>query len=569
MGNITSHHFDALVVGSGISGGWAAKELCENGLKTLMLERGPHVEHGKDYPGEGKAPWQMPLRGRVDPELVADQYNIQRQCYAFNDATKQFFANDRDIPYSQPEDKPFSWIRGNQLGGRSLLWHRQSYRWSDLDFGANAKDGHGVDWPIRYRDLASWYDHVEKFIGVSGQAENLPQLPDGKFLPPMEMNCVEKVAKGRIEQAFPGRVVTIGRTAHLTRPTQEQKDLGRHQCQNREECQRGCSFGAYFSTQSATLPAAVRTGNLTVATDAIVDSVIYDPNTNRVTGVRVVDANTLATTEYFARVIFVCASTLGTAQLMLNSSSAAFPSGLANSSGELGHNLMDHCFRSGASGRFPGMEDKYYRGRRPNGIYIPRFRNVTDQHPDFLRGYAYQGGAARAGWRQVSEQPGFGADFKQAIRSPGPWSMNLGGFGEMLPNHANKVSLNREQLDAWGMPTLHIDCAYGDNEKRLLADMAVSAAEMLEAAGVVDIEMFNDDAPPGLCIHEMGTARMGRDAKTSVLNGNNQAHDIPNLFVTDGSCMSSTACQNPSLTYMALTARAANFAAVQLKAGAI
>ncbi|MBT4518814.1 MAG: GMC family oxidoreductase [Halieaceae bacterium] len=569
MGNVNSHHFDALVIGSGISGGWAAKELCQQGLKTLMLERGPNVVHRQDYPGEGKAPWEMHLRGKVASDLTTHQYSIQKDCYAFNDATRQFFANDRDIPYSQSQDKPFSWIRGNQLGGRSLLWHRQSYRWSDLDFGANAKDGHGVDWPIRYKDIEPWYDHVERFIGVSGQAENLPQLPDGQFQPPMEMNCVETVMKGRIEKAFPGRIMTIGRTAHLTEPTQEQKELGRQRCQSRNECQRGCSFGAYFSTQSATLPAAQATGNLTVATDTIVHSVIYDARSNRATGVRVVDAVTKETSEYFGKVVFLCASTLGTTQVLLNSVSPDFPDGLANTSGQVGRNLMDHCFQAGAKGRFPGMEDKYYRGRRPNGIYIPRFRNVTDQHPDFLRGYGYQGGAARKGWKPMGEQAGFGTSFKNGLRQPGPWMMDLGGFGEMLPQENNTVKLNPELLDAWGMPTLHIDCAYGDNEKRMLKDMAETAAEMLETTGVVDIETYNKDVPPGLCIHEMGTARMGKDPRSSVLNGNNQAHDISNLFITDGSCMASTACQNPSLTYMALTARAAHYAVEQLKQGAI
>jgi choline dehydrogenase-like flavoprotein len=567
MGNIKHHQYDALIVGSGITGGWAAKELCEKGLKTLMLERGPNVVHQKDYPGEGKAPWEMPMRGKVDPKLVADQYSIQKQCYAFNDATKQFFANDSQIPYTHDPDKPFSWIRGNQLGGRSLLWHRQSYRWGDLDFSANAKDGHGVDWPIRYADLKNWYDHVERFIGVSGQAENLAHLPDGEFQPAIEMNCVEKIIKQRIEKAFPGRVMTIGRTAHLTQPTAEQQDLGRQQCQNRDECQRGCSFGAYFSTQSATLPAATRTGKLTVATDTIVHSIIYDDKNNRVTGVRVIDANTHETTEYFAKVVFLCASTLGTTQVLLNSKSAAFPTGLANHSGEVGHNLMDHCFQSGAYGRFPGMEDKYYRGRRPTGIYIPRFRNVTDQHPDFLRGYGYQGSAYREGWKDVARKPGFGSDFKESIQTPGPWMMNIGGWGEMLPRHENKVTLEPTAVDAWGMPQLRIDCQWSDNEYRILEDIADSAAQMLEAAGLEDVEKYNDAAPPGLCIHEMGTARMGRDPATSVLNAHNQSHDIPNLFITDGSCMTSSACQNPSLTYMALTARAASYAVEQLKQG--
>ncbi len=567
MGAISEHHFDALVVGSGVSGGWAAKELCERGLRVLMIERGPNVVHRQDYPGEGKAPWEMPLRGKVDPQLVEDKYNIQRQCYAFSDYTKQFFADDRAIPYTHDEDKPFSWIRGNQLGGRSLLWHRQSYRLGDLDFTANAKDGHGVDWPIRYADLKPWYDRVERFIGVSGQAEGLAHLPDGEFQPPFEMNCLEEIAKERIEKAFPGRTLTMGRTAHLTKPTAEQRGLGRHNCQSRNECQRGCSFGAYFSTQSSTLPAAAATGNLTVLTDSIVHSLIYDGKTNRVSGVNIIDADTHSTTEYFGRVVFMCASTLGTAQIMLNTRTTEFPTGIANSSGELGHNLMDHCFRSGASGTFAGMEDKYDWGRRPTGIYIPRFRNVTDQHPDFLRGYGYQGGAWRDGWHGAESTKGFGVEFKESIRTPGPWKMHIGGWGEMLPRHENQVTLSETNVDAWGMPQLHFSCQWSDNEMKMLQDIADSAEEMLIAAGLEDVSKYNDAAPPGLCIHEMGTARMGRDPKTSVLNGNNQAHDIPNLYVTDGSCMTSSACQNPSLTYMAITARAANHAANLLKAG--
>lgn len=569
MGTVNHHHFDALVVGSGISGGWAAKELCERGLRVLMIERGPNVVHQKDYPGEGKAPWEMPLRGKVDPDLVDDKYFIQRQCYAFNDATKHFFADDRAIPYEHDADKPFSWIRGNQLGGRSLLWHRQSYRLGDLDFEANAKDGHGVDWPIRYADLKPWYDHVERFIGVSGQAEGLAHLPDGEFQPAFEMNCVEKVAKKRIEKAFPGRTLTMGRTAHLTKPTPEQAELGRHTCQSRNECQRGCSFGAYFSTQSSTLPAATATGNLTLLTDSIVHSLIYDRAKNLVSGVNVINADTHNTTEYFARVIFMCASTLGTTQIMLNTRTPEFPSGIANSSGELGHNLMDHCFRSGANGKFEGFEDQYYWGRRPTGIYIPRFRNITEQHPKFLRGYGFQGGAGREGWKGAGSRPGFGAEFKHSIRAPGPWSMGIGGWGEMLPRHENYVALSKTRVDAWGMPQLHISCQWSDNEKHMLEDIAETAEEMLLAAGMRDVSKYNDAAPPGLCIHEMGTARMGRDEKTSVLNGNNQTHDIPNLYVTDGSCMTSSACQNPSLTYMAITARAANHAADQLHTGAL
>ena len=564
--------FDAIVVGSGISGGWAAKELTEKGLKTLMVERGRPVEHRKDYVGEGVKPWQMPFRGQVEKALVDEQHHVQKKCYAFNDATKHFFGNDKDYPYSTPKDKPFDWIRGNQLGGKSLLWHRQSYRWSEHDFTANARDGHGVDWPIRYKDIEKWYDHVEIHAGISGSAENLEILPDSKFLPPFEMNAVEKEMKTRIEKKWKTRKLIMGRTAHLSVPAPHHTAQGRIQCQARNECQKGCSFGAYFSTQSSTLPAALATNNLTIATNSVVHSVIYDPKTNRATGVRVIDAETLETREYFAKVIFLCASTLSTTQIMLNSKSESFPTGIANSSGVLGHYLMDHLYGAGASGRVEGFEEEYYSGRRPTGLVIPRFANYSETKPNFLRGYLLTGSAMREGWDSFSQRDGFGADYKNTIRNAGSWVFNLGGSGEMLPRYENQVSLHPTLKDKWGMPQLHIECDLSENDWKMFDDIANTCAEILDAIGVKNVTKKIDakkDWHPGLAIHEMGTARMGKDPKTSVLNGWNQAHDVPNLFVTDGSSMASCASQNPSLTYMALTARAADYAVQQLKLGKI
>lgn len=565
--------FDAIVVGSGISGGWAAKELTEKGLKTLMVERGRPVEHRKDYVGEGIKPWQMPFRGQIEKTIVDEQHHVQKKCYAFNDATKQFFGNDKDYPYSTPKDKPFEWIRGNQLGGKSLLWHRQSYRWSEANFKSNAEDGHGVDWPIRYADIEKWYDHVEVHAGISGSAENNPALPDSKFLPPFEMNVVEKEMKIRIEKKWPTRKLIMGRTAHLSVPAPHHTAQGRIQCQARNECQKGCSFGAYFSTQSSTLPAALATNNLTIATNSIVHSVIYDPKTNRATGVRVIDAETMETREYFAKVIFLCASTLGTTQIMLNSVSESFPTGIANSSGVLGHYLMDHLYSAGAHGRVEGFAEDYYSGRRPTGLVMPPFRNFNEKTSKFLRGYMITGHAQRDDWSTLAQQDGFGADYKAAIRSAGSWSFHLTGSGEMLPRYENQVSLHPTLKDKWGIPQLHISCSYGDNDIKMFHDIADTCAEMLEGIGVKDIHKdiraLRGEWNPGLSIHEMGTARMGKDPKTSVLNGWNQAHDVPNLFVTDGASMASCASQNPSLTYMALTARAADYAVQQLQLGKI
>ena len=569
MASDMTNDFDAIVVGSGISGGFAAKELTERGLKVLLLERGRNVTHRADYTTEGRGNWQLPYYGQIPEDVVESDYYIQKDCYAFSDFTKHFFVNDREHPYATPEDKPFPWIRGYHLGGRSLTWHRQSYRLSEMDFEANQLDGHGVDWPIRYADLAPWYDHVETFAGISGSQEGLPQLPDGPFQPPFPMNCVELEMKERIESALPGRHLIIGRTAHLTDPTEEQMSLGRARCMNRSECQRGCSLGAYFSSLSATLPAANRTGNLTTVTDAIVESVIYDAEAQRASGVRVVDANTRERRAYSGRAVFLCASTLATTQIMLNSRSERFPNGIANSSGTLGHYLMDHLGGVQAWGTFLGHEDKYESGRRATGCYIPRFRNVGDKDERFLRGYGYQGAAHRPSWARSRWAQGIGAEFKAELRQPGPWEFGMGGFGEMLPAERNRVWLDENETDQWGIPILNIDCEHGENDLAMLDAMAEDARELLEAAGLENIGVSKNPTPPGLLIHEMGTARMGHDPATSVLNKYNQAHDVPNLFVTDGACMTSSACQNPSLTYMALTARASAAAVDMLKEGTI
>ena len=551
--------YDAIVVGSGISGGWAAKELTEKGLKTLMLERGRQVEHIKDYPTMTTEPWELPHRDQLTPEEAKDYEKQRRTGYTVSQSTKHWWVKDTEHPYS--EVKRFDWMRGYHVGGRSLLWGRQSYRLSPMDFESNLKDGHGVDWPIRYEDLAPWYSYVEKHAGINGQKEGLPQLPDGEFLPPMEMNCVEKEVKMRLESAFKDRIMTIGRSANLTQPHK-----GRAGCQYRNMCIRGCPYGAYFSTQSSTLPPAMATGNLTLRPDSIVTEVIYDPETQKAKGVRVLDAETLEYTEYYAKIVFLCASTVGSTWILLNSKEH-FPDGMGNASGELGHNMMDHHLGVGASGRFEGFEDMYYYGRRPNGIYIPRFRNIGSQQMDFVRGYGYQGGGSRGGWQKNVAELSIGPKIKEEVNEPGSWTFGFSGFGEWLPYHENKMYLTDEVKDKYGLPTVVFDVGYGENELNMRKDMMNQAAEMAEAVGLKNISTWNNEPSPGLGIHEMGTARMGRDPKTSVLNNWNQVHEVQNVFVTDGACMTSAACQNPSLTYMALTARAADFAVNELKKG--
>lgn len=560
--------FDAIVVGSGMSGGIAAKELCERGLKVLLLERGNDIDPTKDF-RDMVMPWEYTNNNMVPEDEIARDYAVQSQCYAFNETTKHFWVKDSEHPYSTPEDKPFTWIRGYHVGGRSIMWGRQSYRMSQMDFEANARDGHSCDWPIRYEDLAPWYDHVERFVGVAGSKEGLEQLPDGEFLPPWEMNDAEKLFKQRVEAKFAGRKVIIGRNANLSAAQPIHTELGRGDCQNRSICERGCSFNAMYSTISGALPAARRTGNLTLVTDAIVHSVIQDPRTGKATGVRVIDRNTKEGRTYEARVIFLNASTIPTAQILLGSANERSPNGLANGSDQVGRNLMDHMYALATIGMLPDGPNTFSRGRRPTGIYIPRYRNVTEPADGYVRGYGYQGGLSRVGGRPGAGDPGIGAELKESARHFGPWMMFIAGFGEMLPDPANRVTLHPSRKDKWGMAIPHIECSHGANEARMAQQILADGREMVEAAGGKVLTQSTEPGPPGLGIHEMGTARMGHDPKTSVLNRFNQAHEVPNLFITDGAAMSSSGCQNPSLTYMALSARAADHAVQLLKEGQI
>jgi len=552
--------FDAIVVGSGISGGWAAKELCEKGLRTLVLERGRPLEHISGYTTAMTNPWEFPHRNQVPHEVVKNDYPIQSICYAFNEGTQHLWAKDSAHPYNQI--KPFEWIKGYHVGGKSLMWARQTYRWSDFDFESNRQDGHGVDWPIRYEDLAPWYSYVEKFAGISGNRDGLRQIPDGEFLPPIEMTIAEKHLGDAIRKNFPGRTLVHGRSANLTKSIN-----GRTPCQFRHLCHRGCPFGAYFSSNGVTLPAAAKTGKMTLRPFSIVESVLFDEKKNRATGVRVIDANTKEVIEFRAKVIFLNAGTLPTTHILLNSTGNRFPEGLGNDSGALGHYLMDHNYRAHVSGDLDAFDDHYHKGRRPVGFYVPRFRNFgADKQSGFVRGYAFGGSVERGpAFYSGAGMDGFGADFKTALTRPGAWSGGLFGMGECLPHFDNKVSLNREKRDQWGLPTLNIDCQWRENEEAMVKDMLVTGAEMLEAAGFKNISTYDTHEPPGRGIHEMGTARMGRDPKTSMLNAHNQLHAVPNVFVTDGSCMTSGAAQNPSITYMALTARAVDFAVSELK----
>ena len=554
-------NFDAIVVGSGISGGWAAKELTEKGLKVVMLERGRNIEHVKDYVNANKEVWEYPHRG-TPTQQMKEEHPVLRRDYPLNEETKGMWVNEKESPYT--EDKRFDWYRGYHVGGRSLLWGRQSYRWNQWDFEANGKEGIGTDWPIRYDDLAPWYSYVEKFAGIQGTKQGLDVLPDGEFLPGMEMNVAEKDIAAKIKQHYKGkRHMFIGRSANITQPMPEHN---RTNCQYRDRCWLGCPFGAYFSTQSATLPAATKTGNLTLETNKIVTKILYDKDKKRATGVEVVDAITNKTYQYTAKVIFVCASTFNSTWLLMNSATDVWPDGLGSSSGELGHNVMDHHFRVGAQGIVEGFEDKYEYGRRPTGIYVPRFRNIYNDKRDYLRGFGYQGGAGRGRGVEVAEMS-FGASLKESLTEPGQWKINLLGFGEMLPDHSNRIYLNKTVKDKWGLPVLAMDVEMKQNDLSMRKDMMGDAAEMLEISNVKNVEKYDAGYAPGMGIHEMGTARMGRDPKTSVLNGNNQVWDALNVFVTDGASMASASCVNPSLTYMALTARAADFAVKELKKG--
>ncbi len=549
--------YDAIVVGSGISGGWAAKELTEKGLRVLLLERGRNIEHVKDYVNAFKGPWEYPHRGRRTQEMIA-RYPVLRRDYPLNETNLDYWVNEEESPYT--EVRRFDWYRGYHVGGRSLMWGRQSYRLSDIDFSANARDGIATDWPIRYADLAPWYDKVEQFAGISGSLEGLEQLPDGQFQPPMPLNCGEELVAGKLRQAYGGtRRLIPGRTANLTQPLP-----GRAPCQHRNACWLGCPYGAYFSTQSSTLPAAMVTGRLTLKPWSIVTEVVYDKDARRATGVRVLDALTDQTTDYEARIVFLCASALNSTWLLLRSATDVWPGGLGSSSGELGHNLMDHHFRLGATGMIEGLEDQYVYGRRPTGFYIPRYRNIGRDRRPYLRGFGYQGSASRQGWDRAVAELGVGGAFKDAMAMPGAWTIGGTAFGEMLPDHGNRVTLDPVKKDKWGLPVLSIDCGIGSNEEAMRKDMTTDMAEMLDACGVKQVRTFDRGYAPGMGIHEMGTARMGTDPKNSVLNRWNQVWDAPNVFVTDGASMTSGGCQNPSLTYMALTARAVDHAVDEL-----
>lgn len=555
---MAENKYDAIVIGSGISGGWAAKELTEKGLKTIMLERGKNIEHVKDYVNALKDPWQFPHRGSRTQEMIK-RHPVLKRDYPLNEMNEDWWVDEQKCPYT--EIKRMDWFRGYHVGGRSLLWGRQTYRWSDFDFAANAKDGIAIDWPVRYKDIEPWYTHVEKFIGVSGSKEGLPHLPDSHFMPPMELNCVEKDVAIRIKEHYKNqRHLFIGRVANITQPLSN-----RLNCQFRNKCWLGCPFGGYFSTQSSTLPAAMATGNLTVRPFSIVTKILYDKDSKKATGVEVLDAETKQTYQYFSKIIFLNASTFNSAWILMNSATDIWPDGLGSSSGELGHNIMDHHLGVGASGNVEGYLDKYYYGRRPNGFYIPRFRNLFGDKREYLRGFGYQGGASRQGWKREIAELNIGADFKDALTEPGEWTIGMGGFGEMLPYHENKMTLDKKNLDAWGLNTIAFDAEWKENEAKMRIDMKNDGMEMLEAAGVKNVKGFDGDGTIGRGIHEMGTARMGHDPKTSVLNKWNQVWDAPNVFVTDGSFMTSSACVNPSLTYMAFTARAVDHAVSELK----
>ena len=556
--------YDAIVIGTGISGGWAAKELCEKGLKTLVLERGRMVKHIEDYPTMNEDPWDLELRGSSTAEEKKTQEKQSRTGYTTKPTSRHWFVNDLKHPYN--ETKRFDWMRGYHVGGRSIMWGRHCYRLSDLDFGANKKDGHGVDWPIRYKDIAPWYDKVEEYIGLSGEKMGLPHLPDGKFLPPIEMNCVEKHLKESMSQNYTDRVLTVGRIAHIT--TNDKKFEGRTACQYRNRCIRGCPFGGYFSSNSSTLPAAERSGNMTLRPHSVVHEIIYDDAKKMATGVKVIDAETKEKLVFNAKIIFCCASAIPTASILMQSKSERFPNGLGNDSGELGHNIMDHHLGAGASGKTSDFKDKYYKGRRPGGLYLPRFRNLGDkatEKKEFIRGYGYQGGAGRGDISELVAEAGYGQQLTKNILEPGSWNITLFGFGECLPYHENKMSLDYEKLDEWGLPTITFDAEWKENEYEMRKDMIAQAVDMLEKAGFDNIQTIDRVEAPGIGIHEMGTARMGKDSKTSVLNENNQVHGVPNVYVTDGACMTSAGCTNPSITYMALTARAAEHAAKQFK----
>jgi choline dehydrogenase-like flavoprotein len=558
-----TNRYDAIVVGSGISGGWAAKELTEKGLKTLLIERGRNVKHIVDYPTTNYNPWELPHRGMV-PLNVQEEYKTVCKHYSFKEDTVHFFLKDAQQEYIA--EKPFDWIRGNQVGGRSLLWARHTQRWSDFDFEGPLRDGYAVDWPIRYKDLAPWYSHVEKFAGISGNKDGLDVLPDGEFLEPFEMTCVEKYFKEKTEQQYKDRHVIIARMANLTKPTQLHFDQGRAQCQNRDLCSRGCPFGGYFSSNSSTIPWAQKTGNLTLLTDSIVHSVIFDDKKNKATGVRVIDTKTRQVTEYFAKIIFVNAAAINTNLILLNSTSSRFPNGLGNDSGLLGTHIAFHNYRGRLEATFDGLQEFTTSGRRPGSSLMPRFRNVHKQETDFLRGYSALINSNR---ESTSPQSGFGKDLKESLKNPqlGNWNISVQMMGEVIPKKENRVWLDAVKKDRYGLPQLHISVDYDENDIKMLADFHQQFTEMFTEAGFKNINAIDSKRKPGNENHEMGGVRMGNDPSTSLLNKWNQLHHCNNVFVTDGACMTSTSNQNPSLTYMAITARAVDHAVQQLKKG--
>lgn len=556
--------YDAIVIGTGMSGGWAMKELTEKGLKVLALERGHNIEHIKEYDTATLNRWDIPHRGNLTHAFIENNPILVRSGVV-DEFTTKMFVQDKEHPYVQ--DKPFDWIRGYQVGGRSLMWGRWTQRWGEADFEANAKEGIGTDWPIRYKDIAPWYSYVEKFAGIAGNKDGLAQVPDGEFLPPFEMNNFEKFVKVKIEENFPGRNLIISRTANLTQPNEIHTSLGRGKCQARDLCSRGCPFGAYFSTQSATLPAAKKTGNLTLQTDAVVHSIMYDEAKQKATGVRVIDAKTKNVTEYFAKIIFLNAGSINSNLLLLNSTSKRFPNGLGNDSGVLGHYIMTHNYRVRGSAVYNGMEESYYAGRRPNGVYMPRFRNFgNDKQTGFKRGYALACSSYRQGWGRGSDE-GIGMQLKEKLTEPGPWVFFATAMGEMLPYKDNYVWLDKNEKDEWGIPLLHANISWHQNEDLMANDAKQQLYEMFDKAGLKNIETSDSHQAPGKDIHEMGGCKMGNDPKDSMLNKWNQLHAVKNVFVTDGACMASSACQNPSLTYMAITARAADYAVSELKKG--
>ncbi|GGB25557.1 MULTISPECIES: GMC oxidoreductase [Mucilaginibacter] len=561
-GGEAQHTFDAIVIGSGISGGWAAKELCEKGLKTLVLERGRNVTHLRDYPTATKNPWDFPHRGHL-PEAIKNENPIAEKCYAFSEATTHFFVKDKEHPYVQ--EKPFDWIRGYQVGGKSLLWARQTQRWSKFDFEGPARDGFATAWPISYNDIAPWYSHVELFAGIAGNKDGLETLPDGEFLPPWEMNVVEKQIQKRIMDAYHDRHVVIGRCAHLTKPQPVHLQQGRGQCQARSLCERGCPFGGYFSSNSSTLPWAAKTGNLTLRPDAVVHSIIYDEKKGKATGVRVIDAHTKSVTEYYARIIFVNAATLNSNLILLNSKSGRFPNGLGNDNDLLGRYIAFHNYRGSLTATIDGYLDTYYYGRRPAAVMMPNFRNVYKQETDFLRGYMTFYSATRSSWGHAVDGDQIGANYKENISEPGNWNVYMMMQGETIPKAENRVSLSKDRTDEWGIPLLSVSVDYDDNDVKSLNDFLQQGAEMLDKAGCKNITPNDSKQAPGLDIHEVGGVRMGTNPKNSLLNKWNQLHECPNVFVTDGACMTSTGTQNPSLTFMALTVRAANYAVDELR----